>query len=154
MKIHVITTVLSSNPNVNADLYKEDFNFLYGALWRDGEISKTVEEEIIYIECIRIKDMTDYPEFKFSPMYLIRQYSNISFMLAREHCATGRAFQLSKLLKTVLDVFLECDFLSKKEHQILKREISETILDLEYSNGNDHFSSIRMIPFIKNGNRG
>lgn len=153
MKDEIIRKInLSSGANVSA--YKDEFEFIYGVLWLDGELSENVEKEIEFVENIRVKDRLYLEQLDISPFSFVKKYSDIAFLMAKEHCLSGRAFKLAEKMKSIFSQFLECGYLDSKDRVILKKEISDTILDFKYSGGADRFSSIRMIPFINDSGKG
>ena len=134
-------------PGLRVEDYKKQFNMLYGAIFLMGDTTDEIKSNIIRIEKNRLSNNTQ--DYSVSPMEFVKQYSGISFFMAKERCFEKTVYAVAVVLKDVFSSFLDGDNLTKQEMQLLKKEISEIILDLKYASGMSDLCSLRMKPLVQ-----
>ena len=134
--------------------YEQEFKMLYGLIWEFDAITDARKDEILYIEEKRISEKRDYYRGEqITPAGLVKMYSQLAFLLAKEHCKNGKIFDIALQINEYFLAFVQDDFLTKDEKQRLRKEISETQLDFKCAAGHDRFSSLRMAPYIRRTNK-
>lgn len=147
---NLIARIIEQFPSLQRQSYEQEFRMLYGLLWEFNTITEHQENEILYIESKRISEKYDYGvEETLSPAGLLMRYSKLAFLLAKEHCNSGKTFDIASQINEYFLAFVHDDFLTKDEKQRFRKEISETQLDFKYASGHDRFSSLRMMPYIR-----
>lgn len=148
MKLKFFEHLWGNHPDMERENYIKELNFIYGAIWEISDVTEKIQLEICDIERERLSQKA-CENMEYTPVRFIKEYSKIAFFLAQEHYLSGKTFNIANLMKNVLSNFLDCGILDETNKKILKREISDTILDFKSASGLDKMSSIRMIPVIE-----
>ena len=134
-------------PDLRVEDYKKQFNMLYGATILLNTMNDEIKADIICIEKNRLSD--NRQSYNVSPKEFIKQYSKISFFLAKERYFRKTTYTAAIILIKIFEDFLEDNKLTWLEKKLLKKEISETILDLEYASEIGTLYSLRMKSLIQ-----
>lgn len=88
-------------------------------------------------------------ENELIPATAFQMLSNIAFELAMRSLETDENFEIAGILEENANRLFNSNRVSIYNKDRLKREMSETLLDLGYAAGNKNIASIRMAPYIR-----
>lgn len=95
----------------------------------------------------QIEELTK--ENELIPATAFQMLSNIAFELAMRSLETDESFEIAGILRKNANRLFNSNRVSIYNKDRLKREMSETLLDLGYAAGNKNIASIRMAPYIR-----
>ena len=95
----------------------------------------------------QIEELTK--ENELIPATAFQMLSNIAFELAMRSLETDENFEIAGILEENANRLFNSNHVSIYNKDRLKREMSETLLDLGYAAGNKKIASIRMAPYIR-----
>lgn len=138
-------------------LYLRQFNTLYGWMFEDDEIADELEaalaDDIIEIEEKRFSKYGDSIATKIeSPETLLREFSAIAFLLARNSFERHKVYTLANWLRVPVKGLIDTKNLFFTEEQLqepkISRMVEETKLDLDYACGDGREMSRRMKKYL------
>ena len=88
-------------------------------------------------------------ENELIPAEVFQTLSNIAFEMAMRSLETDENFEIAGILEKNANRLFNSNRVSLYDKDRLKREMSETLLDLGYAAGNKNIASIRMAPYIR-----
>ena len=140
---------------LDKELYAEQINMLYGAIFQIRSISTDLEHEIIELEKERIRCYGGTVENTIKDVVtLIREYSKWSFYLAERSFEYNKSYEIAKELQKVFTGLVDTKSLvNETMKNELRVMISETELDLLYAAGNHAVSSLRLASIIRDAKK-
>ena len=140
---------------LDKELYAEQINMLYGAIFQIRSISTDLEHEIIELEKERIRCYGGTVENTIKDVVtLIREYSKWSFYLAERSFEYNKSYEIAKELQKVFTGLVDTKSLvNETMKNELRVMISETELDFLYAAGNHAVSSLRLAPIIRDAKK-
>ena len=83
------------------------------------------------------------------PAAAFQMLSDVAFGLAMRSLETDENFEIAGILEENANRLFNSNRVSIYNKDRLKREMSDTLLDLGYAAGNKNIASIRMAPYIR-----
>ena len=145
----VFNKIIQKNKVSNIHEYQEYLHKVYGGLFLE-DVKNYVCNQLIEFEVARLDSALNFkPKEIRTPEELLKEYCAISFEMAQmTHSKRISCVDLAHECEKMFNEFISSGILDKTQ-PILKRIISETILDLKYAGGKQNISSIRMAQIIK-----
>ena len=126
------------------ELYANRFRLIYGNLFKNNpENLDALCDEIVAVETSKTSNGLNIncPQ---NGAELMGLYSDLAYELAIDSHKSGRIYQIAIPLKLIMTELYESGNLNNEDREVLRRKLSEAILDFNYATGNHKISSIRL----------